>query len=543
MADHGKSSPLLQPRRSGLSTSLQGGLESGTRTAGLDRGNHVRHQLLARLGVNGGRPTPPNDGRNRRRRSKSARLSTVTSHTSLLSTHSLQTAPGFFSYPSFNDLEGLGRGDRNRDSRNSSQDLGSVDFGNGGLPLTPHAGVGRPSAAAAVSAAEGERGDAMRAADAHSKDELSLTLEHDLDPASEEALQMAVGTSIAKSVFTLCNTTVGAGTLALPFFFSQTGLALGSGMLIAIAGFSCYSLHLLAACGRCEIALKQTEDGRPARSYLDVAYFAFKRSGRLIVTISMLLLTFGALVAYFVIIGSLLESAIVTFIEKGKGIVVEIPSPMPVNDAHWEAKVSVYYLLLAFRANPAHYLTRSLPFPLASFVHRYKFVAKAVGIPSWLIEAPFLSLIALVCPILPLGALKNMSALGFVSLVALCSVAFLIALVVQVRRCCLRVVSASTACPAGCPDCALSVFFWRIPWPPASLTHGLTQCLLRRLLPRPPLSFGSRSVVTFSLSRTALGPRTPGRLLSRTSTSSGQRSVYFKILCTVTFYANPLLTI
>ena len=327
----------------------------------------------------------------------------------------------------------------------------------------------------------------MRAGDAHLKDELSLTLEHDLDPASEEALQtVSVGTSILKSVFTLCNTTVGAGTLALPFFFSQTGLALGSGMLIAIAGFSCYSLHLLAACGRCEIALKQTEDGRPARSYLDVAYFAFKRSGRLVVTISMLLLTFGALVAYFVIIGSLLESAIVTFIEKGKGIIVETPSPVPVN-AHWEAKV----------------------------------VADAVGIPSWLIEAPFLSLIALICPILPLGALKNMSALGFVSLVALCSVAFLIALVVQVRRRCLR--AASVVCALSALS-ARSARTARVASPAAHWRDATARLLCRIARTATAASLRFHGLTHICPRRMAPGPRTRGRPPSLTSTRSERKS-------------------
>ena len=126
---------------------------------------------------------------------------------------------------------------------------------------------------------------------------------------------------------------------------------------------------------------------------------AFKRTGRLVVTVAMLLLTFGALIAYFVIIGSLLESAVVTFVERGKGLTIVLPTPAP------GAKAVPHAEAIA--------------------------VAKAVGVPPWLLQSPFLSGLALICPILPLGSLKNMSALGFVSLVALSSVACLIALVVQ----------------------------------------------------------------------------------------------------------------
>ena len=45
----------------------------------------------------------------------------------------------------------------------------------------------------------------------------------------------------------LTNTSVGAGTLALPYFYASTGLYLGSGILFSIAIMSAISLHILIA--------------------------------------------------------------------------------------------------------------------------------------------------------------------------------------------------------------------------------------------------------------------------------------------------------
>lgn len=75
--------------------------------------------------------------------------------------------------------------------------------------------------------------------------------------------------SLVKSVFNLTNTTVGAGTLAMPYYVAQTGFAIGFGLLFMIAGLSDFALGLLLQCG------KSTQTS----SYFDVAREAYGKAG------------------------------------------------------------------------------------------------------------------------------------------------------------------------------------------------------------------------------------------------------------------------
>lgn len=188
-------------------------------------------------------------------------------------------------------------------------------------------------------------------------------------------------TGMLKSIFNLANTTVGAGTLAVPYFFSQAGLGLGCGVLFSIALVSCYSLHLLSRCRTCDAVMLQN-DGVAASSYLDVAFFAFMHRGRIIVTLVMLCLCFGALVAYFVIIGTLSEQVIETVVGSS-GVLME-----------WRDTLTAHHV-------------------------------------DWLLKAKFLQILAMIFPIFPLGSLKNLSSLSIVSLLSLMAIAYLIGLVCQ----------------------------------------------------------------------------------------------------------------
>ena len=75
--------------------------------------------------------------------------------------------------------------------------------------------------------------------------------------------------SLVKSIFNLTNTTVGAGTLALPYYVAQTGFGLGLGLLALVACLSDFALGLLMECGK----ITQTS------SYFDVAREAYGRAG------------------------------------------------------------------------------------------------------------------------------------------------------------------------------------------------------------------------------------------------------------------------
>lgn len=116
--------------------------------------------------------------------------------------------------------------------------------------------------------------------------------------------------SLAKSIFNLANTTIGAGTLSLPFFFAQTGYIFGVVLLIIIASLSDVSLHLLVDCGL--FAEKRT--------YLNVARHAKGRFGVRIVEWALLFLTFGAMTSYLVIIGNVANRTILVLTEQNVSV-------------------------------------------------------------------------------------------------------------------------------------------------------------------------------------------------------------------------------
>ena len=97
-------------------------------------------------------------------------------------------------------------------------------------------------------------------------------------------------------MFNLSNTSVGAGTLSLPFFYKSSGIVLGTVLLLTIASMSGFTLHLLAK-------LAQLEEG--CGSYLTTAERAYGHRGTKLVQLAMFLLTFGAMTVYLIIIGSL----------------------------------------------------------------------------------------------------------------------------------------------------------------------------------------------------------------------------------------------
>ena len=85
----------------------------------------------------------------------------------------------------------------------------------------------------------------------------------------EEEEEGLVKISLMKSVFNLTNTTVGAGTLAMPYYVAQTGFVLGFGLLSLVAAMSDFALWLLLVCG----------ESTGTSSYFDVARKAYGRAG------------------------------------------------------------------------------------------------------------------------------------------------------------------------------------------------------------------------------------------------------------------------
>jgi len=105
--------------------------------------------------------------------------------------------------------------------------------------------------------------------------------------------------SINSSVFVLSATTLGAGILALPNAFSQLGWILGGLMLLAVGLTTSYSIRLLL----------NTAHAVGATTYEDLGAVMYPRRGRTIVVATTLVLIFGSLTAFFVIIADTVTPA------------------------------------------------------------------------------------------------------------------------------------------------------------------------------------------------------------------------------------------
>lgn len=106
--------------------------------------------------------------------------------------------------------------------------------------------------------------------------------------------------SINSSVFVLAATTLGAGILALPYAMSLLGWLFGSLLLLSVGGCSSYSIYLLL----------ETARAVGATTYEELGHAVFPRFGRRLVVACTLVLIFGSLTAFFVIIGDTITPAI-----------------------------------------------------------------------------------------------------------------------------------------------------------------------------------------------------------------------------------------
>jgi len=105
--------------------------------------------------------------------------------------------------------------------------------------------------------------------------------------------------SLGSSVFVLSATTLGAGILALPYAMATLGWLFGSLLLLAVGLASSYSINLLLV----------TAASVGATTYEELGHALFPRFGRRLVVACTLVLIFGSLTAFFVIIGDTLGPA------------------------------------------------------------------------------------------------------------------------------------------------------------------------------------------------------------------------------------------
>jgi proton-coupled amino acid transporter len=106
------------------------------------------------------------------------------------------------------------------------------------------------------------------------------------------------GATALQGFFSIAKASIGAGSFALPFAFSQSGIILGSLGLCLISALSLYTMRLMVETKK----LVNQHIGHVV-SYDDVADKLFPRGGRLSVQISVIFTSIGILAGYLLFIG------------------------------------------------------------------------------------------------------------------------------------------------------------------------------------------------------------------------------------------------
>lgn len=90
----------------------------------------------------------------------------------------------------------------------------------------------------------------------------------------------------------LCNITIGAGIVGLPYAIKEAGLLAGTIMIVVCAFLTDYSLRMVISIGKLA----------NVNSYETLCEASFGRAGFLFVSLSMFFLSYGSMVAYLIII-------------------------------------------------------------------------------------------------------------------------------------------------------------------------------------------------------------------------------------------------
>jgi len=105
------------------------------------------------------------------------------------------------------------------------------------------------------------------------------------------------GGSVWGSVFNLCNSAIGAGILALPYAIKQSGVVLGMICMVLMCLVLAFTLKILVWTNRLHPI---------AKSYEKLVWVLYGKKASILVTLSVILTTFGACTGFLVIIGDLL---------------------------------------------------------------------------------------------------------------------------------------------------------------------------------------------------------------------------------------------
>lgn len=118
----------------------------------------------------------------------------------------------------------------------------------------------------------------------------------------EEKKFLGTGKPTLGAVFLFTTATLGAGVLNLPNVLKQTGILIGIAMIFGVACLSVSSLTLLLKCHQMIMKINPK-----LVDYEDMAYYCFGPIASLGVKICVILINFGAAVAYLIILGNLLK--------------------------------------------------------------------------------------------------------------------------------------------------------------------------------------------------------------------------------------------
>uniref|UniRef100_A0A672KDE2 Sodium-coupled neutral amino acid symporter 2 n=1 Tax=Sinocyclocheilus grahami TaxID=75366 RepID=A0A672KDE2_SINGR len=138
--------------------------------------------------------------------------------------------------------------------------------------------------------------------DAESQNFLS---DHQLGKKKYEAEYSPGSASFGMSVFNLGNAIMGSGILGLAYAMANTGIAMFVILLVAVAIFSLYSVHLL---------LKTANEGG-SLVYEQLGYKAFGIPGKLAASCSITMQNFGAMASYLYIVKYELPIVIKAFLD------------------------------------------------------------------------------------------------------------------------------------------------------------------------------------------------------------------------------------
>lgn len=130
-----------------------------------------------------------------------------------------------------------------------------------------------------------------------SKGDVSVNTERLLSTGEARGSTSGGKTPLSSTIFNMVNAIIGAGVLALPWAFSQTGEALGLVLLVVFAKLTILSCLMVNWC--C--------DNGAGLTYAAVAESAFGTVGKAFLEINKVLFSWGACTGYLVIIGNELE--------------------------------------------------------------------------------------------------------------------------------------------------------------------------------------------------------------------------------------------